>query len=83
MAPATELATIPLTSGAEIEDPASPAGKVWQSALDTIAQQDGFQRAYWGREVENPSVLQLFVGTYLMKFQSRSLPNPALLPNNA
>lgn len=63
MAPATELATLPLASGAAIEDPDSPAGKVWQSTLDTVSQQDGFQRAYWGREVENQSVLQLFVGT--------------------
>ena len=62
MAPATELATIPLVSGATIEDPNSPAGKIWQSTLDTVSQQEGFQRSYWGREVENPSVLQLFVG---------------------
>ncbi|CAD6573718.1 MAG: hypothetical protein ASARMPREDX12_006216 [Alectoria sarmentosa] len=63
MAPATELATIPLASGAAIEDADSPAGKVWQSTLDTVSQQDGFQRAYYGREVENQSVLQLFIGS--------------------
>lgn len=62
MAPATELATIPLVSGATIEDADSPAGKVWQSTLDTVSQQEGYQRSYWGREIENPSVLQLFVG---------------------
>ena len=62
MAPATEIATLPLASGAAIEDPNSSAGKVWQSTLDTVSQQDGFQRAYYGREVENPSVLQLFIG---------------------
>lgn len=62
MAPATELATIPLASGAAIEDSNSPAGKVWQSTLDTVSQQDGYQRIYYGREVENPSVLQLFIG---------------------
>ena len=62
MIPATELATIPLTSGATIEDADSPAGKVWRATLDTISQQDGFQKVYWGREVENPSILELFVG---------------------
>lgn len=62
MAPATELATLPLSSGATIEDANSPAGKVWQSTLDTVSTQEGFQRAYYGREVENPSVLQLFIG---------------------
>ncbi len=62
MAPATEIATIPLITGAAIEDPSSPAGKVMQATIDTVSQQDGFQRALWGREVENPSVLQLLIG---------------------
>lgn len=46
MVPATEIATIPLSAGADIKDPWSPAGKVWQSTLDTVSQQEGFQRAY-------------------------------------
>ncbi|KAL2058849.1 hypothetical protein ABVK25_000141 [Lepraria finkii] len=44
-----------------------PAGKVWQSTLDTVSQQDGFQRAYYGREIENPSVVQLLVGEKFSK----------------
>lgn len=62
MAPVTEIATFPLAAGATIEDANSPAGKVWRSALDTVSAQDGFQKAYYGREVEDPSVLQFFVG---------------------
>ena len=62
MAPATEIATMPLIAGATIEDHDSSAGKVWQSTLDTVSAQDGFQRAYYGREVENQSVLQLLIG---------------------
>lgn len=62
MAPATEIATLPLVAGATIEDPDSSAGKVWQSTLDTVSAQDGFQRAYYGREVENQSVVQLLIG---------------------
>lgn len=61
-APATEIATLPLSSGANIEDPSSAAAKVWQATLDTVSQQDGFQRAYYGREVENQSVVQLLIG---------------------
>ncbi|KAL6714538.1 hypothetical protein ACLMJK_007963 [Lecanora helva] len=61
MAPATEIATLPLASGADIEDSNSPAGKVWQSTLDTVSDQPGFQRAYYGRQIENSSVLQLLV----------------------
>ena len=62
MAPATEIATLPLAAGATIEDPSSPAGKVWQSTLDTVSAQEGFQKAYYGREVENQSVVQLLIG---------------------
>ncbi|KAL9637211.1 MAG: hypothetical protein Q9164_002338 [Protoblastenia rupestris] len=61
MPPVTELATLPLQTGAEIENPNSPAGKVWTATLDTVSQQPGYQRAYYGRELENPSLLQLFV----------------------
>ena len=63
MAPATEIAVLPLVSGAEIEDPSTPAGTVWKSTLDTIHAQSGVQRIYWGRQIENPSNLDLLVGT--------------------
>lgn len=62
MAPATEIAALPLIPGAQIEDPSAPAGAVWKSTIDTLLAQEGFQRAYWGRQVENPSVLELLVG---------------------
>jgi len=42
-----------------------------------IIIRDGFQKAYYGREVENPSVLQLFVGMSRHKAGSRS---PTLIP---
>ena len=75
MAPATEIATIPLTAGSKIEDPESPAGKVWQSTIDTVSSQPGYQRLYYGREVENPSVVQLFVGKEYEKNSGRSNSN--------
>ena len=77
MAPVTELATIPLTPGAQIEDPTSPAGQVWQSSISTISSQPGFQRAHWGRELENESVLQLFIGNSLHTTQALPIrPDP-------
>lgn len=63
MAPATELATFSLIPGAQIEDGSTPAGQVWASTLATVSSQPGFQRARYGREVENQSVLQIFIGT--------------------
>ena len=61
MAPVTEIATIPLQTGAKIEDLNSPAGKVWTSTINTVAEQDGYQGLYYGRELENPSTVQLLV----------------------
>ena len=71
MAPATEIATFPLITGATIEDPDSSAGKVWQSILDTVSAQDGFQRAYYGRKVENQSVVQFLIGEARVRRFSR------------
>ncbi|KAI9810843.1 MAG: hypothetical protein M1827_006050 [Pycnora praestabilis] len=59
--PATEILTLPLISRSELSDPSTDAGKVWQSTLSTVSQQDGYQRAYWGREIENPDVVQLLI----------------------
>lgn len=61
---ATEIALIPLSSGANIEDLSSPLGEVWQSSLSTIAGQEGFQRLYWGRQVESSNVIDFFVGKF-------------------
>ena len=61
MAPVTEMVTMTLQTGAAIEDPNSPSGRVWAECHDTISQQPGYQRAYYGRQLENPSLLQLLV----------------------
>lgn len=61
-APATEVAAIPLKAGAVIEHIESPAGKAWRSTIDTVSAQEGFQRCYYGREVEHPGMLHFFVG---------------------
>lgn len=66
MAPVTEIATLPLKAGSNIEDPNSSTYTVWQSALDTIASQDGFQRLYWGRKVEAPSEVAMLIGRIML-----------------
>lgn len=63
MAPqAIEVALLPLLPGADIEDPNSSAGQIWQASLDTIAAQPGYKGAFWGRQIENNSMLELLVG---------------------
>lgn len=61
MAPATEIAHFPIDATANLEDPQSPSGAIWQSTLDTISQQDGYQRLYWGRRIEDPHLITFLV----------------------
>lgn len=60
--PVTEIVRIPLQPGASIEDVNSPAGKIMSEILATLAQQEHYQRAYLGRQVENSSIVQLYIG---------------------
>lgn len=61
MAPVTELALIAMKAGVNPEDPNTPEGQVWQEALTTISGQEGCQRMYWGREIENRTNMRLFI----------------------
>ena len=61
MAPVTEIAYLPLKTGCNPSEANSPAASAWQNMLKTVLDQPGAQRAYWGLEVENPSMLRLFV----------------------
>lgn len=61
MAPVTEIALLPLKTGDYPDDTTSRTGQVWQDTLSTVLDQDGAQRCYWAREVENPDMLRLFV----------------------
>ena len=58
---ATEIAILPLKDGKRPDDANSEPGQVLKDTLNTLTEQKGFQRAFWGREVENPDVLRLFV----------------------
>ena len=72
MAPVTQIAVIPLVAGAEIDNPSSPAGQVWQYTMDTAIAVAGIQRVYWGRQVENPSVVDLLIGSPFSRQSSRT-----------
>ncbi|KAL2356236.1 hypothetical protein BJ546DRAFT_595358 [Cryomyces antarcticus] len=61
MSPVTERAFLPLIAGADINDQSSDAGKVWQSTLETVTSQDGCQRAYYGCQLEDPTMLELLI----------------------
>ena len=57
MAPATEIAVIFLKPDATIEDASSPAGQQFAKCRDVLKVQKGYQRQYWGRQMEDPKLL--------------------------
>lgn len=59
--PVTEIAYIVLKPGVDIEG-ATPEAKAWQDTLATLRQQEGMQRTHYGRTLEAPNLLILFVG---------------------
>lgn len=61
MAPATEICFLPLKDGSYPEDADSGVGQKFKEIFNTILAQDGCQRLYWGRQVEHPSILTLFI----------------------
>ena len=62
--PVTEAAYISLKAGVNLEDLNTAESKVWTESLDTIGSQDGYQRAYYGRQLESPNVLILLIGKF-------------------
>lgn len=36
-------------------------GKIFQEAVGTLAAQPGYQRSYYGLQVDNPSILHWFI----------------------
>lgn len=69
-APTTEVAILTLKPDAPIEDVSTPAGQIFNQMLNTIKSQSGFQRQYWGRQLENPNHLVLSIG------KKGQIPNP-------
>ncbi|KAI9666782.1 MAG: hypothetical protein M1831_001558 [Alyxoria varia] len=62
MSGVTEIAICYLKPGADpVGNPDSAEGKIMQDTLSLVLQQKGAQRAFAGKEEENPNVLRLFI----------------------
>ncbi|KAL8919911.1 MAG: hypothetical protein Q9172_004729 [Xanthocarpia lactea] len=61
---------MPLRPGIDTDDPNSAAGKVLDDTFNTLRAQEGYQRAYHGRQVENRSIFQLVIDSH-KTFQSQ------------
>ncbi|KAL9603856.1 MAG: hypothetical protein Q9219_000965 [cf. Caloplaca sp. 3 TL-2023] len=57
----TEIVKLPLPSGVDIDNASSPTAKVISDTLNTLVQQEGYQRAFKGLQVEDPSILHIYV----------------------
>ncbi len=66
--PVTEIAFCPLKEGVDISNPANPAYQTWKDVINTISQQEGFIRTYWGVEMENPLMLDFYIGMFDLSF---------------
>ncbi|KAL8688870.1 MAG: hypothetical protein Q9218_005324 [Villophora microphyllina] len=78
--PVVEIIRMPLQAGARIEDPGSPAEKIFNDTLTTLAQQEHYQRAYYGTQVENPSILQFYIGWASMDAHQKFMNQPYYAP---
>ncbi|KAH0565130.1 hypothetical protein GP486_001481 [Trichoglossum hirsutum] len=59
--PITQLTVLSLLPNATVEDGSSEPGRIWASALETIALQPGHRHTYWGRQIEDSSILHLHI----------------------
>ena len=62
MSGATEIGICYLKPGTDpVGNPDSAEGKVMKDALSLVLQQKGAQRAFAGKEEENPNIVRLFI----------------------
>jgi len=55
--PVTECATITLKPGIDLGTSGTDSAQAWNETLATVAKQAGYQRSYWGRQLENPNIV--------------------------
>jgi len=59
----TEIATASIKPGLDLISDSSEAKKALFSSLAAIKKTKGCQQVFWGRQVENPDIVELAIGT--------------------
>ncbi|KAH6675474.1 hypothetical protein B0J14DRAFT_586569 [Halenospora varia] len=77
--PVTECATITLKPGVEIEG-STPEAQIWKETLMTVSQQPGYQRAHYGRQLENSTQVILLIDWDTLKSHQDFIDNPIYGP---
>jgi len=62
--PVTECATITLKPGIDLGTSGTDSAQAWNETLATVAKQAGYQRSYWGRQLENPNIVVWLIGIF-------------------
>ncbi|TVY13196.1 hypothetical protein LARI1_G007516, partial [Lachnellula arida] len=55
--PVTECVVITFKPGVDLETSGTDSAQVWSELLATVAKQPGYQRSYWGHQLENPNIV--------------------------
>ncbi|KAI9781172.1 MAG: hypothetical protein M1839_006280 [Geoglossum umbratile] len=76
----TQLTVLSLHPDTPIEDSSTEAGRVWKSTLETIAAQPGCEHVFWGRQVEDPSTVQLHINWNNISSRQAFTDSPAHKP---
>lgn len=61
MAEPTQIFIIPVPTNKDLGNPTSAVGQQWQAILNGFRISPGYQRLYWGRQVETPENVQLHI----------------------
>lgn len=79
MGAATEIAYITLKPGVDISG-STPEAKHWQEALSILAAQEGYKSCYYGRQLEDPSVLMFIIDWESKDSHQKFMEAPAYGP---
>lgn len=63
MTAVTELVTVTIRDGFDIDTKGTKAYEIWQDTLSTISGNEGFRGLSYGHTLENPPVVQLVIRT--------------------
>ena len=76
----TSIATVPLKHGERPDDTNTSAGTRMQGRISDILKSSGAQRCYWGRAIEEPDLLYLFVDWDTLQQHIDFINNPYAYP---
>ncbi|KAF1938611.1 hypothetical protein EJ02DRAFT_19105 [Clathrospora elynae] len=74
----TEIAYLPLKAGLDLES--GDAKSAWEDAIGTIVKQPGFKAFFWGKQIENPDIVQIVVDWESIDAHQTFIKSPSYRP---